>query len=344
MNLLAVLASFSRATRFDMLLSARANSRGQACLALSFMFLLNLIVCAAPANAQDWAKAQVDKSPRHMEWVDIKQGNRTVKAFVAYPESKEKAPAVIVIHEIFGLADWIKSVTDQLAAHGYIAIAPDLLSGMGPKGGGTDAFKDEDVRKSIQALPPAQITADLNATYDYVSKLPAANGKVAVAGFCWGGKEAFRYAANNPKLSAAFVFYGQGPDKSLDVAKIKAPVYGFYAENDARVNTTIADTTARMKKAKKTYDPLTYPGAGHGFMRAGEAPDASEANKKAREEAWTRLNSIMKGNKQGMLPKEEDNVEHDDRILECRFIPGPVPAADDGQIVERTLDFVVSAQ
>ncbi len=140
---------------------------------------------ASPAHAQDWAKARVDKSPRHQEWVKVKQGSRTVNSFVVYPEVKNKATAVVVIHENQGLTDWVRSVADQLAKAGYIAVAPDLLSGMGPGGGGTSSFTDRSaIGQAFRDLAPDQITADLNAVADYVSKLPAANGKVAVAGFC----------------------------------------------------------------------------------------------------------------------------------------------------------------
>jgi len=228
-----------------------------------------LLLCLSTGFAQDWAKQKLDKSSRHGEWVPIKHGNRTVQAFVVYPEVKTKAPVVIVIHEIFGLTDWARTVADQLAANGYIAIAPDLLSGMGPKGGGSSEFSGSDVGKAISSLNPDQITADLNAVADYAKKIPAANGKIAVGGFCWGGTQTFRFATNRKDLSAAFVFYGSGPD---NVSAITAPVYGFYAGNDARIGATIPATTEAMKTAGKKYDPVTYEGAGHGFMRAGEDP------------------------------------------------------------------------
>jgi carboxymethylenebutenolidase len=246
------------------------------------------VALAVPASAQEWAKARLEKSPRHGEWVKVKHGDREVTSFIVYPEVKEKAPAVVVIHEIFGLTDWVRGVADQLAEAGYIAITPDLLSGAGPKGGGSDSFQGETVRKAIMSLPPDQVTADLNACVDYVSKLPACNGKVAVAGFCWGGGQSFRFATNNKNIKAAFVFYGTGPEKAADVERIVAPVYGFYGGNDARVNATIPATTELMKKAGKTFEPVTYEGAGHGFMRAGEVPAGNAANKKARDEAWAR--------------------------------------------------------
>jgi carboxymethylenebutenolidase len=247
------------------------------------------------APAQDWAKARLDQSPRHLEWVKVKQGDRLVNCFIAYPEVKDKAQAVILIHEIFGLTDWVRSVADQLAEAGYIGIAPDLLSGAAPGGGGTAELGSGDgVRKAITDLPPAQVTADLNAVAAYVTKLPACNGSVSVAGFCWGGSQTFRFATNNKDIKAAFVFYGTGPKAAEDIARIQAPVYGFYAENDARVTTTIDESTELMRKAGKTYQPVTYAGAGHGFMRAGEAPDANEANKKARIDAWKRLKDLLK--------------------------------------------------
>jgi carboxymethylenebutenolidase len=251
---------------------------------------------AISATAQDWAKQRLEKSPRHQEWVKVKNGNRMVNSFIVYPEVKNKATAVIVIHEIFGLTDWVRSVADQLAEAGYIAIAPDLLSGAGPNGGGSSELTDRNAAsQAIRDLPADQITADLNAVADYVSKLPAANGKVAVGGFCWGGGQSFRFATNRPGLKAAFVFYGGGPNNKEAIAKINAPVYGFYGGNDARVNATILESQKLMKEAGKTYEPVTYEGAGHGFMRAGEDPtNTVEANKKARDEAWARWKSLLK--------------------------------------------------
>lgn len=247
------------------------------------------------AVEQDWAKARADKSPRHQEWVAVKNGDRKVNSFLVYPEVKNKATAVIVIHEIFGMSDWVRSLTDQLAEAGYIAIAPDLLSGMGPNGGGSGEFDRSGIGQAIQKLPPDQITADLNAVADYVAKLPACNGKVAVCGFCYGGSQTFRFATNRPSLKAAFVFYGTGPDSADAIAKIKCPVYGFYGGNDNRVDATIPKSQELMKAAGKTYEPVTYEGAGHGFMRAGEDPgDKNEANKKARDEAWVRWKAILK--------------------------------------------------
>jgi carboxymethylenebutenolidase len=254
--------------------------------------LVVLALAAVSVPAQDWARERVEKSPRHREWVTVKHDGRNVETFVVYPESKGKTPVVLVIHEIFGMTDWVEEVADELAAAGYIAVAPDLLSGMAPNGGRTSDFPQGGVGPAIGKLPPDQITADLNAVADYALKLPASNGKISVTGFCWGGGQSFRFATNRPDLKAAFVFYGPPPDKAA-MARIKAPVYGFYAGNDARIDATIPATEEQMKAAGKSYEPVIYDGAGHGFMRAGEAPDANEGNRKARTEAWARWKSLL---------------------------------------------------
>ena len=257
---------------------------------LAFVFALSL---SLTAPAQDWAKKSLEKSSRHSEWVTLKHDNRSVQAFIVYPEVKTKAPAVVVIHEIFGLSDWARSVADELAAAGYIAIAPDLLSGFGPNGEGTSGFSsNQDAIKVVSGLDPDVITADLNAAADYVKKLPSSNGKVAVAGFCWGGGQSFRFAANRRDLSAAFVFYGPPPK---DLSAISAPVYGFYAGNDNRIDATIPDVQEAMKSAGKKYDPVTYEGATHAFMRMGEDPgNSNPANKTAHDQAWERWKALLK--------------------------------------------------
>lgn len=262
----------------------------------NFLFVsvtvLASLVLSGPASAQDWAKAKLEKSRRHLEWITVKHDNREVKCFIAYPEVKEKATTVVVIHEIFGLSDWVRSLTDQLAAAGFIAIAPDLLS---EGQTGTERFKSEDdVRTAIRSLAPKQIVADLNSTVDYVRKLPAANGKIAVAGFCWGGSRAWDFANANNGLKGTFVFYGTGPSDKAAVAEISAPVFGFYGENDARVNATIDATKKVMSESKKQFFPTVYKGAGHGFLRAGEAPDAKAADKIARKQAWQKFTKELR--------------------------------------------------
>ncbi|HXS96309.1 MAG TPA: dienelactone hydrolase family protein [Candidatus Limnocylindrales bacterium] len=254
--------------------------------------MLFLALGASALCAQDWARQRLDKSTRHGEWVTVKHDGRSVETFVAYPESPRKTPVVVVIHEIFGMSDWVQLLSDELAEAGYIAVAPDLLSGMGPNGGGTKSFGSGEVGQAIGKLSPDQITADLNAVADYGKKLPASNGKIYVVGFCWGGGQSFRFATNRSDLSAAFVFYGPPPAKDA-IAKITAPVYGFYAGNDARIDATIPDAKEAMAAAGKKYDPVVYDGAGHGFMRGGDQPDGRPGDKKARDEAWIRLKKLL---------------------------------------------------
>jgi carboxymethylenebutenolidase len=248
-----------------------------------------------PLLVQDPVQDRLNKSPRHHEWVQLKVGERTLHAFVVFPEVKEKAAAIVVIHENRGLNDWARGAADQFAEAGLIAIAPDLLSGLGPNGGKTSDFPSPDAAtQALGKLPPDQVTADLNACADYVAKLDSCNGKVAVGGFCWGGGQTFRFATNRESLAAALVFYGPAPADAAAIAKIKAPVYGFYGENDARINAGIEKATAAMKEAGKAYDPVIYKGAGHGFMRAGEMTGAKDEEKKARADAWARIKEILK--------------------------------------------------
>jgi len=239
---------------------------------------------------KDFGRDRLNSSPRHADWVDIKSGDRTIKAFVVYPERKDKAPVVIVISEIFGLTDWVRSLCDELAESGVIAIAPDLHGGQ--------KFEDLDgARKATTALPKEQVLADLNATADYaLTKIPAANGTLAVCGFCWGGGKTFEFAHSNPKVRAAYSFYGVAVDNADDANKVACPVYGFYAENDERVNATIPKAEELMKGAGKKYEPVIYKGAGHGFMRSGEPnnPQKRDADAKARDEAWARWKTLLK--------------------------------------------------
>ncbi|MCB0497015.1 MAG: dienelactone hydrolase family protein [Cyclobacteriaceae bacterium] len=252
-----------------------------------------LLLCPLTLWAQDPLK-RLEESPRHHEWVNITYGDRTVKSFLVYPEVSAKVPVVIVIHENKGLNDWARSMADQIAEAGYIAIAPDLLSGDGPDGGGTSSFTNsDDARTAIYALTTEKVTADLNATADFAKQIPAGNGKIAVIGFCWGGSQSFEFATNNTDIKAAFVCYGTGPKDPEAYKRIKAPVYGFYGGNDNRVNATIEESKKQMEVNGKTYEPVIYEGAGHGFFRAGEADNATEANKKGREEGMKRLLKLL---------------------------------------------------
>ncbi len=243
---------------------------------------------------EELAKAALEKSSRHGECVDIKVPNSSqpVRTWVVYPERKDKAGVVVVIHEIFGLADWIRAVADQLAEDGFIAVAPDLISGKGPGGGNTDSVSSrDDVVKLVRGLTDEEVTARLNAVRAYATKLPSANAKTATVGFCWGGAKSFAYATAQPGLNAAVVYYGTAPEPTA-LASIKAAVLGLYGEDDARVNATIDATAGEMKRLGKTYEVEIYKGAGHGFLRAQGGRDG--ANLRASQQAWPRMLTFLK--------------------------------------------------
>ena len=257
----------------------------------------------APASAprdpklppsEDNAKAALDTSPRHGEFVDIAVPGDSVplRAWVVYPERKGKAGAVLLIHEIYGLSDWLRGVADQLAAEGFIAVAPDLISGLGPGGGGTDsAASRDDVVKLVRALTPAMTSARLDAARAYAARIPAANGKVATMGFCWGGGKSFAYAAAQPPPAAAVVFYGVAPDSEA-LTKVTAPVLAHYGSDDERVDATIEPARAALKKLGRSYETHIYEGAGHGFLRAQALRDG--ANLRATQEAWPRTLAFLR--------------------------------------------------
>lgn len=256
--------------------------------ALAICGLLTLAPAAAQSipPGEDGAKQALERSPRHGEWVDINADgyDTPIRAYVVYPERSDNAPVVIVIHEIYGLTDWIRSVADQLAADGFIAIAPDLLSGMGPDGGGTAAFESrDDVVAAVRGLSADKVTAGLNAVHEYGIGLPAATNRFATVGFCWGGTQSFAYAAAQPELDAAVVYYGTSPDEEA-LREISAPVLGLYGQDDARVNATVPPAEKTMKELSKVYQTHTYDGAGHGFLRQQDGREG--ANKRAAEKAW----------------------------------------------------------
>jgi carboxymethylenebutenolidase len=236
-----------------------------------------------PDNAA--AKAQIESSPRHGEWVDVKQASGpALKSWVVYPQRSTKAPVVIVIHEIFGMQDWVRGVADQLAKEGFIAVAPDLLSGKGPNGGGTESMDANAVGQAIRTLTTDIVMSQLGAVRDYARSIPSGNGKIAAIGFCWGGQQSFAYALNQPALAAAVSYYGPMPVDAAAYAKAKAPILGLYGGSDMRVNANIPIATAQLHSHNATYEPHVFDGAGHGFLRDQSGMDG--ANMKATEQSW----------------------------------------------------------
>jgi carboxymethylenebutenolidase len=258
--------------------------------------LLAALVCAGPALSADApggkipppeeaAKDRLNSSPRHGEWITVDAPGGAVRTWVVHPERSDKAPVVVVIHEIFGLTDWVRAVADQLAADGFIAVAPDLLSGKGKGGAGTDGFPGrDDAVKAVSGLQRAEVFARLDAVRKQALALPNANGRSASIGFCWGGATSFAWAMKQPELDAVVVYYGPAPQEQGAMVKIKAPVLGLYGGDDARVNDTIEPARRAMTDLGNRYDTHVYDGAGHGFLRAQSMPGG--ANLRAAEQAW----------------------------------------------------------
>ena len=227
------------------------------------------------------------------DWAVIERGDREVHTYLAQPEGGGQF-AVVVIHENQGLTDWVIGVADRLAASGYIALAPDLLSGSAPDGGRSVNFSSANAaRQAISSLPAEQITADLAAVALHAAGLTGSLQGVAVGGFCWGGSQTFAFATQQPDLAAAFVFYGTGPASADEVAAINYPVYGFYGSNDNRVTSTVANTAEAMESAGKFFEPVVYQGAGHGFMRSGEDAAAAQVNRDGHEQGWSRWLALL---------------------------------------------------
>jgi carboxymethylenebutenolidase len=262
------------------------------------VLLAIVLTLSAPAAVQDItppsaanAATRLAESPRHGEWVLVETTSGPVNSWVVYPERPENAPVIIVIHEIFGLTDWLRSVADGLAAEGFIAIAPDLLSGKGPDGGGTESI--EQPRAAIRDLDPTEIRERLDALAAYGQALPASNGAVGVIGFCWGGSTTFRYATEQPATGAAVVFYGGSPDADA-LANLEVPVLGLYGGSDARVNATIAPAREVLDARGARYETEIYEGAGHGFLRAQNHEQLSAENTAAAGAAWTRMIGFLR--------------------------------------------------
>jgi len=243
--------------------------------------------------SEETAKERLNSSPRHGELITVDAGGTPIRTWVVYPERADKAPVVVVIHEIYGLTDWIRGVADQLAADGFIAVAPDLLSGKGPNGGGTESFASRDeVTKAVSGLSPDEVVQRLDAVRTHALAFPAANGKSASIGFCWGGTMSFTYASAQPALNAAVVYYGAAPANPAKLVAIKAPVLGHYGGDDARVTGSLEATKVKMQVFSKSFDSQVYDGAGHGFLRAQTGQNG--ANMKAATASWPQTLAFLR--------------------------------------------------
>lgn len=263
--------------------------------ALVLTFLCAVSVSAQPLKLppiEADAMTALTASPRHGEWVkyDAGQGDK-VNAWVVYPERSDKAPVVVLIHEIFGLTDWARATADQLAAEGFLVIAPDFLSGKGKDGAGTASFKGDEVRAAISNLEPAELARRLNGAAAWATTQPAGSKKYGVVGFCWGGGVAFNWATQQPKLGAAVVYYGTPPKKEA-LSAIKSPVLGLYGGADARVTSTVPSTQDEMKRLAKRYEIKVYDGAGHAFLRQQNGMNG--ANLKAANDGWATTIPFLK--------------------------------------------------
>lgn len=259
-----------------------ASTQGSAAPSAVYSATLNIGGQTLPPDAEN-ALARLNSSPRHGEWTMIRVSpSDSVRAWVVYPERKTKAPVVVVVHEIFGLSPWVRAVADQLAADGFIAIAPDFLT-MKQLPGAPDSISMQDGMAAIRTLDPEQVQRQIDAVARYGMSLPAAQPRYGVVGFCWGGGVSFQHAVHAPSLGAAVVYYGTSP-KTETLAAVKAPVLGLYGGNDARVNTTIPPADSAMRSNGKTYSHSIFEGAGHGFLR--QQTGANGANLTATQQAW----------------------------------------------------------
>jgi len=260
---------------------------------LSVVLSFTSIACRSASDSVSIASApgspaqRLEKMPRHDEWIEVARGEKKIRTYMVHPERSSLAPVVVLIHENRGLSDWIRSLADQVAARGYLVVVPDFLSGMAPNGGNTRDFVSEDAaREAISRVTREDVLADLKAVINHVGMIPSAARSISVAGFCWGGARAWEAANGIDGLASVHVFYGTGPGEAQQIVGIDAPVYGYYGGEDARVNATIPKSEDLMRAAGRRFEPVIYPGAGHAFMRSGEAADASEANRSARTAAW----------------------------------------------------------
>lgn len=243
--------------------------------------------------SEDAVKKVLSDSPRHQEWVNIDNDGKNIRAFVVYPENNENSSAVVMIHENKWLNDWARSMADQIAAEWHIVVAPDLLSSFDEDRQQTSDFETpDDATEALYSLDQADIDSDLQAVADYAKGLDSFNGNLVSAGFCWGGTQSFQLS-NNEDYKASLVFYGTTPEDESFYDDVKVPVYGFYAENDDRVNAGIEETNSQMEASSKSFEYEIYDGVGHAFMRQADVDLSDELAQEAKDAAFDRMTTIL---------------------------------------------------
>jgi carboxymethylenebutenolidase len=241
-------------------------------------------------------------------------GTDRFNAWVVYPERPDPAPVLVLIHEIFGLTDWVRAVADSYAAAGFLVIAPDLLSGKAPDGkGGSRELGQDASRNAIAGLDPTEVTARLDASARWATSQPSATPAFGVVGFCWGGGTAFAWATAQPALGAAIGYYGTAPTKDA-MGKIRAPVLGLYGGSDARVTSTMAGFRDEMARLGKSFTAQVYDGAGHAFLR--QQGGQNGANLKAAQQAWPTSIAFLK-----------DALEAKTKVSSWSVVPSSVPSS-----------------
>jgi carboxymethylenebutenolidase len=264
---------------------------------------------ALPPSANA-AAARLATSPRHGEWVKIPwapDAGDSLMAWVVYPvTSRPHSPVVVVVHEIFGLSTWVRGVADQVAADGFIAIAPDLLS-RSRGGPSADELPGDSAVKLVRGVSAAERAAGVRAAARYAMALPSAAPRYAVIGFCWGGSTTWIAAVDGglEGFAAAVPFYGLpymtgGATDADSLAKIRVPVMLLSGAKDARIGAAMPAIDSIMRALHKDYFGRNYAGAIHGFARAQDDPrtprDTAEeaANLAAIRDAWPRTVTFLK--------------------------------------------------
>jgi carboxymethylenebutenolidase len=236
---------------------------------------------AATSSSSAAAPGSFDDGTVRAAWEEIDGAAGPLGIYLAAPAGGAAAPGIVVIHENKGLVPYVQDVARRLAAAGFVALAPDLLS----RAGGTGSFGDPaEATAALGKIAPEDMVADLRAAVSYLEASDAvANGALGVLGFCFGGGMAWRLITKDQRLRAAVPFYGPNPPLA-DVPAIKTPVFAVYGALDARITGGLADIEAAMAEHGKVFEKIVLPGALHAFHNDTN-PD--RYHPEAAEQAWS---------------------------------------------------------